>query len=280
MLRAFYVSIHETRALPEALYLLKRLDEEYQRRCGVRVGLLANWLRWRSLTGYLELAKRLGLLVLVDNGGFQGDVDPWKLASWACRHRDLFDYILLPDYPVARCLKGDRLDLECARDAATETLNAAAWFVDTCRLPAERLVPVLQGWDPESYAASYEGIAEALGAAPRYVALGSAKLWQKRSGDGERKGRLPWLLERLEELLPGVRVHLLGIHGEDLHRVYSKSIVYSADSGSQGLNYRLKWRDVLRCRAIDTDCYMKSIEYEVRLSLKPLLNKPLVAFAR
>ncbi len=145
-LAVFYVSIHGTRALPSALYLLRRLDEEYSRKACVSVGLLA---------------------------------------SWACWHMDLFDYILLPDYPVARCPKDDRLGVECARDAATETLNATAWFVDSCRLPAEKLVPVLQGWDPESYAASYEGVSEVLGAAPRYVAPG------RRNSSFTRRGSPP-----------------------------------------------------------------------------------------
>ena len=279
MLRAFLVSVHETGALHDIIAVLAELDKVYTDCCGVRVGLLANWLRWRNLRGYLELAKRLGLIVMVDNGGFQGSVEPEALARWLRGVQRLVDYVLVPDRPAALCAANGVIDRGCGDGAVEETVRLARRFLELAErygIDHEKLVPVIQGYDVESYLRCYGELAallgERLGSTPRLWALGSAKLWGWRSRDRERRGRLRELLAALESRLNGVQLHLLGIHGLDLHRVYYYDIVHSADSGSQGLNYRYKWRTVLGCRRFTAECYRRSVEYEVSLSLAPVRN--------
>ena len=279
MLKLFLVAVHEVRGLGSTLRLLADLDRVYAERLGVRVGLLANWLRWRRLTGFLAYAKRLGLTVMVDNGGFQGSVSPVELARWARSNREHFDYLLAPDRPVALCVDGSAgLDERCAEGAVEETLRLHRVFIREARGVEEKILPVLQGHSPEAYIAFLDNVEE-MGYRTDYAALGSAKLWQSRSRDRARRGRLEWLVYTLNSSLAGrgVRLHLLGIHGRDLAKVAGYAIVYSADSGSQGLNYRYKWRDVLNCSKLDEECYAKSIAREVALSLEPLaetLAKP------
>ena len=282
MLRAFFVSIHETRALADILRLIASLDREYSECCGVRVGLLANWLRWRDLRGYLELAKKHGIIVMIDNGGFQGSTNPEALARWVRSVQHLVDHVLVPDRPVVLCLSDHTVDPSCGDEAMEETVRLARRFFELAeryRIDHEKLVPVIQGYDVESYAKCYEGLVglyeERFGSKPQLWALGSAKLWQWRSRDRLRRRRLRKLLAELGERLGGVRLHLLGIHGLDLKEVYAMSIVHSADSGSQGLNYIYKWRTVLKCKTLTAECYARSVEREVRLSLAPVRNRQL-----
>ena len=239
MLRAFLVSVHETSALHDVIAVLAELDKMYTDCCGVRVGLLARWLR-----------------------GVQR----------------LVDYVLVPDRPAALCAANGTLDRGCGDGAVEETVMLARRFLELVErygLDHEKLVPVIQGYDVESYLRCYGELVallgERLGSIPRLWALGSAKLWGWRSRDRERRGRLRELLAALESRL-NVQLHLLGIHGRDLHRVYYYDIVYSADSGSQGLNYRYKWRTVLGCKRFTAECYRRSVEYEVALSLAPVRN--------
>ena len=276
----FLIAVHETRGLLDTIRFIASLSERLERRAGVRLGILANWLRWGTLRSYLEYAKKHRLAIMVDNGGFQGLVDPERLARWACIHREIYDYILVPDKPAALCLGDGTLNAECAARAVEETARMAKAFMErvaSCSVPAERVVPVIQGYDVESYLHSYTALREVyaniFGIEPRLVALGSAKLWGWRSKDRERRKRLRWLVTRLQERLHGsARLHLLGVHGRDLWEVYAERIVYSADSGSQGLNYKYKFRTILGCKTLTVECYQRSIEREVMLSLKPLLE--------
>ena len=280
MLRVFYIAVHETRGLMDTLRFIAGLSERLGGRIGVRLGILANWLRWGTLRSYLEYARRAGLTIMVDNGGFQGQADPGRLARWACINRELYDYILVPDRPAALCLGDGTLDAKCAAKAVEETIVMARRFIErvaSCGVPAEKVVPVVQGYDVDSYLRGFtmlrEAYMEVYGVEPGLVAIGSAKLWGWRSRDRERRGRLRQLIVRLGRMLgDGVRLHLLGVHGRDLWNVYAERIVHSADSGSQGLNYKYKFRTVLGCRTLTAECYRRSIEREVTISLKPLLE--------
>ncbi len=285
MLATFYVSVHEVRALPAALYLLRELDEEYGRAAGVDVGLLANWLRWKSLVGYLVLARKLGLPVLVDNGGFQGNVDVQAYARFVC---------LVSRLQVVREYGGVRFLAPDAFKDPERTLRLHERFYslveEMCENALSLIVPVLQGNSVEEYARLYDVYLERGWIRPSdYLAVSGLKPHGWR-GDPKIREKLP-LPRLLAELLARIgrdledwhiTLHLLGIHGKDIGILNEKGVLqrarFSADSGSQGLNYRFKWRSVLQCKALTIDCYLKSIEREVGLSLKPLLNRPLEAY--
>ncbi len=287
MLRVFLVSIHETGMLRVVLETLSRLDAVFRECCGVRVGLLASWVKWRGLVPWLvEAKRRYGLVVLVDSGAFSAPVEPREVvgyARWACSVHRFVDGFLMPDRLALR-ERGARGRLE----AIDETVRAhTLWALVASRCGAHRRgVAVLQGLYPDEYletlvqlleyAEEYSVLAEtqSLGGDGPFAgvyALGSLKARGWRAQHPLR-GTVKHLLGELSRLIPGARFHLLGIHGRDLHRVWHLENVYSADTGAQGLNYTKKHRDVLRCDGLTPECYARAVEYEVVSSLGPLLR--------
>ena len=289
MLRVFLVSVHETGMLRYVLETLARLDAVFRGCCGVRVGLLVNWRKWRYRVEWVVGAKRrYGLVVLVDSGAFSEPVDPVdvvRYARWACSVHRFVDGFLMPDRLALR-ERGARGRLE----AIDETVKAhALWALVASGCGAHRGgVAVLQGLYPDEYLETlaqlleyveeYSVLAETQsmsgngGVFAGVYALGSLKArgWRAPS---PLRGTLRRLLGELEDLLPpGTRLHLLGVHGRDLHQVWHLDSVYSADTGAQGLNYTKKHRDVLGCNGLDPRCYAKAVEHEVLSSLEPLLR--------
>ena len=299
MLRVFLVSIHETGMLRVVLEALARLDAVFRECCGVRIGLLANWVKWRGLVPWLAAAKRrYGLVVLVDSGAFSAPVEPREVvgyARWACSVHRFVDGFLMPDRLVLG-EPGARGRLE----AIDETVRAhVLWALVASRCGAHRRgVAVLQGLYPDEYletlvqlleyAEEYSVLAETLslggGGGPfaGVYALGSLKArgWRARH---PLRGTLKRLVKEISGLIPGARFHLLGVHGRDLHRLWHLDSVHSADTGAHGLNYTKKHRDVLGCNGLDSECYARAVEYEVVSSLRPLLEasrlRPLDEFA-
>ncbi|AEM38231.1 hypothetical protein Pyrfu_0359 [Pyrolobus fumarii 1A] len=278
MLRVFLVSVHETNALREALETLARLDRELSRCCGVRIGLLANWLKWRYRLEWLVAAKRrYGLIVYVDSGGFQGRVEPEEYAGWLCRYWRLVDVVFAPDDPVLLC--GDPLDEQCRRRKIWRTMALAVEFAqlvtERCPGALQRLSLTLQGLTPDEYMECYQGIIDMLGSVGveasdlnPLITLGSLKLRSWRSRVAGLRGTIAEVVSEIN-LKP---LHLLGVHGRDLHKVLNNANVHSADTGAQGLNYILKHRDVLGCERLGPECYARAVEREVFSSLEPLLK--------
>ena len=308
MIRYFYIAIAEQRT--NVLEDVANLLSSYTTKLPLRLGILVRFTKWFTCQP-CKIAEKYDIPLFVDNGAFDFlkgrldnhlvyDVllDKWvrRYVSWLQAWYNYVTAAALPDIPVhGRDFVGPQERLNRIRltarlhDLAIKQLRRCEpWAL-------AKSVPVIQGYElwEYQYAATllpfhetattvgddYRGV---VGVGSVCVRKPSAKGKTGVLASGVAAGTLRgFMREFLDAKWPReIRgFHFFGLHTEAVHAFAFHPRYFASDTGAHGLNFRWKWKTFLRCRQPDGECYLRSVEHQVRTSLSPLLhNRALTVF--
>ena len=313
MVRFFYIAI----AAGKRSYVERALDviEEWNgktRPLGIQIGALLRFTNSNARPHCMacKLAKKRGLPVFIDNGAFtylkslDSKVNPWDVDRWLWDYKlfiekfqDTIDYFALPDIPV----HGRRFVPPPERvERVKLSARLHRRFLDMIPRKAwPKAVPVIQGYTLVEYEDSYWSLARngvlnvtAYMESEDYhgiVAVGSVCVRKPSSkgktgllADGEAAGTLdPFIQEILEYgEIPAGGFHFFGLHREAVSKYGRHERFHASDTGAHGLNFRLKWKTFLKCKRQDEECYARSIQHQLQVTLKPIMKTALARWLR
>lgn len=302
-MRYFYVAPADARYIEDTIALISKWDEKMNRYWGLRVGILLRFTIWNDCKA-CRLAEKYNVPVFVDNGAFayltgSGAPSPKWLPDyylWLKRWGNYITVAALPDlpvhgrefYPGPERLRRIKLSIRLHREFA----RMLKWMPDVL----EKTILVLQGYLLEEYLYAYKSMREVAelretctmgGGCPYHGVYGVGSVCVRKPSsrgqtsvlaDGKAAGSLHNFLREFLNYrwLEDVRgFHFFGLHAEAIQRWGHHPRYYASDTGAHGMNYKYKWRDVLGCRAPDKQCYLKSIEHQLKRSLAPYLSRSL-----
>ncbi|MEO2151340.1 MAG: hypothetical protein ABGW50_01615 [Thermococcus sp.] len=297
--KQMFFAIADKRYYSTSIPFIAHIQSSILSKHGVRAGIL---VRMGKFTKELaRMCEEHGIYLFVDNGAFDiltKDIldkpirNISKLRLWALKVADFIakqhtdvDGVALPDVPVHGkefVPRKERMD----RIYTTAELHRLAVEHITKRDPEalSKAVAVLQGYEPGEYVASLtlhqrnlpDEIASFYGENDVFggvLAVGSVCVRKpsnapsgRRSASGKGTNTLDQLMSffMTSPVLKPYRFHFFGLHMTAFRKYWRYPRFASADTGGHGLDFRLKWRTILKCSEPNAECYNRALLLQVK----------------